>query len=345
MAEGRPSRGKVATELRHTEGLARVKGELHRMSSELNNLKENFARELKPAVRTAHAELVVERNGLRELSNRQTRESTRACSALWKYESERVDTLQDKKHATWRVRQLENELLAQAKRRTVAERQVATARSSEINGMQLLLDAVSSDKAKGLAVSEARIARAEKDVSISEARIAQAEKNASIAVEREESARLAADEAREEADGAAIDLAEAEREADIQQKVIEAARKRLARLEKKNAVMKEKMADIEPASQVLSAEELCKLGREARWQRDHRERIRIKAFFDSYTPMTRSTSARCLRLGRSTCLTRSCSRPRWATAASSTTRSSCSAGSRRRTTACRLPCTCTTSPT
>ena len=126
-------------------------------------------------------------------------------TSLWKFEVERLSLLQDKTDLARKVRRLESELLALAKRQIVAERQIATktnANTEEVSWMQ--------------------------------SRIAEAETKAFEAAAREEEARLVVDGVEAEAEEAANDLVEAEEETEELKRQLKWAAQREDRLRQKN---------------------------------------------------------------------------------------------------------------
>ena len=173
-------------------------------------------------------------------------------TSLWKFELERLSLLQDKTGLTRKVRRLESELLALAKRQIVAERQIATktnANAEEVSSMQ--------------------------------SRIAEAETKAFEAAAREEEARLAVDEAEAEGEEVANNLAEAEVETDELKRQLKWAAQREDRLRQKNENLQSRLSSYGMDLSQLAADERSSLSREAGWKRESRERVRVKAFLES----------------------------------------------------------------
>jgi hypothetical protein len=156
-------------------------------------LSENFDREVADATRAKHADMITRLGVVEE----ELVGAQKALRRMWKYERERLSLLQDKAQLTRAVRQAQSEVLAIAKKKTLAERQIIRRENTsqeEVSRMQLLLDAVSLEKEHALTDAGRRIAEADAE--------------AEAAAECEQTARAAEEEARGAADDAAADVAE-----------------------------------------------------------------------------------------------------------------------------------------
>ena len=218
-------------------------------------------------IRVVMSELSVANRKLEECE-RELKVSKRQRSFARAREAECVDLIADKKILVRRIRILESDALAVAKKRAVLERRQLTVHASDLLSLR-----------EGIAGMASESVRVLKDAS---ARIAAAEAEAESAFERESIAKVAEADASEAAEEAALDLADAEKEKDAALYDMKIVKNREKRLRKR--LNRDNSSDGCDAQR--SNEERASLSRDATYKRDSRERTEIRKFLAtrSYLP-------------------------------------------------------------